>query len=924
MQSIRFDHSSDQQARLLDFIDSETEKIFMVIGAEEISLSEFMRCHTKTALEKGSIFVFRYDIWPREHSRHFLYRWLAETASGQACQDTRAWADFVEANPQLKTQLGLLKTGDQRPLEVRFLEAIRFVAEKLSTEQSLLLNLAPLSVSHDPTLVDFFQSILRLLPAKTKIIITQCEKDILAQQDDFCPSNRITVDSTVPGDTERLLERYYRCYHDNGINGRLMRALVYMAQPLSTHELSLFTGITEDETRTALASADFEAMLVPHGQSCSRLAYPRLLFPREETIQDSMADDMADLNQIALSHYLDRLSRQPDSSVAISHSLCVSRLTEPDTLATQALNSYHAKLELGAGEISEMELQRALTCIDPAEDKTRARLLLALAEVRETIGRNRDALEVLETAIGLLKKTGRRTDLQIAFELKGRVAFALRDIEMAQKAFKDALRLARELKQAALIADILSQSGYLNFSIQKLDVAEKEYQEALEQYRSLSGANPDQSRRGMASQWSNLGHVAYACGDFEKAENCHQKATEIYLDLADKKQVANQWGYLGHTYFAARDYTKAVNAYERAAEHDESVGNPLMAAQRYANMGHAMYARREPREAQRFFETALEKYKTLGNANGEAAQYSNLGLVKGDQGEYSRAVDYFNQAKDIYEEKGDQINAVTQMIRLGHVRRGQNDFKAAKQHYKEAMERYHIFDYQLGEADTAMELGQVNVALNEWNEANEHFNRAIGIFAELGHKEKEAMCLVLMAQVRKAQGDMDDSLVIFNDAVELYKQMENPLGLANVSFQIGLLHFDQKRYDVAEAHYRDALVTFKEKEDREGEANVLANLGTLHYQTEAFGQAITELETALDILRMMQHPVGLAGVLVNLSFVHEARQDYSDACTCLKEARDLYQKMKLPKEVNMIEKRLTDLEHQADLSLARIRREILC
>ena len=182
----------------------------------------------------------------------------------------------------------MLKTSDQRPLEVRFLEAIRFVAEKLSAEQTLLLNFAPLTITHDPTLVDFFKSILRLLPSKTKMIINQCEKDVLAQQDDFCPSNRIKVNGAVPGGMETLLERYYQCYHDNGINGRLIRALVYMAQPLSTNELSLFTGISEDETRAALTSADFEAMVVPDGQACLRLAYPRLFFPQEETIRRSL------------------------------------------------------------------------------------------------------------------------------------------------------------------------------------------------------------------------------------------------------------------------------------------------------------------------------------------------------------------------------------------------------------------------------------------------------------------------------------------------------------------------------------------------------------------------------------------------------------------------------------------------------------
>ena len=923
MSSVCNAHSPEQRTRFDDFVDSATEKVFMVVGTEEVGLRKFMRRYEEAAAEKGGILILQYNIWPWEHSRHFLYRWIAETASGQACREPQAWTDFIEANPRLKSQLALLTARDQRVLEVRFLEAIRFIAEKLGAEQTLLLNIAPLAILPDPTLVDFFKSILRLLPPKTKMIINQCENDVLAQQEDFCPSNRINVNGVDPGDTKTVLDRYYRCYHDNGNTGRLMRAMVYMAHPLSFDELSLFTGIPEDKTRAALASADLASMVEADGQACLRIAYPRLFFPRDEAILRTLSEDMADVDQRALAYYQDRLSSQPDASAAIGHSLGVFRLTGANAMATQALISYRSKLALGAGEMSEMELQRALEQIDPAQDEIRGRLLLAFAEVRESQGRNRDALDSLETAIGLLRKTGRRADLQTAFEFKGRAAFALREIEVAQEAFEDALRLARELKKPALIADILSQYGYLHFSIRQLDVAEEKYQEALEQYRGLSGTNPDQSRRGMASQWSNLGHVAYARSDFEQAENYHQQAIDIYTALADEKHIAGQWGYLGHTHFAARDYTKAVNAYERAAEHDESAGNPIMAAQRYANMGHSMYARREPDEANRFFETALEKYKAQGNASGEAAQYSNLGLVKGDQGEFDRAVEYFNQAMHIYEELGDQINAVTQMIRLGHVRRGQNDLKAAKQHYNDAMERYHTLDYQLGEGDTAMELGQVNVALNEFVEADEHFQRAKDIFAKLGHIEKEAMCQMLLAQVRKAQGDMDASLFIFNDASALYKQMGNPLGVANASFQIGLLHFDQQRYDPAEQNYRDALSTFQEKEDREGEANVLANLGTLHFQTKAFDQASDELKAALSLLRKMQHPFGLAGVLVNLSFVHEAQQNYSEAHDCLKEALELYHKMKLSQEAKTIEKRLTDLEQQADQSLARMRGEVL-
>lgn len=918
MPPIRSAHESKQMVRVSDFIDSETEKVFMVIGAEEIGLEKFMRRQTEALLEKNSLFVFRYDIWPQEHSRHFLYRWLAETASGQACRSTEGWAAVNAAHPGLQTQLAMLEGRDQRPLEVRFLEAIRLIAEQMD-DATLLLQMVPLVVTHEPALVDFFKSILRVLPPKTKMIIYQCKNDVMAAESDFCPSNRIAVNGTKPGETQNLMTRYYHCYHDDDINGALIRTLVYLTYPLSIHELSVFTGVSEDKARAALASEVFEGMLVAHGDERIRLAYPRLFYPRDEIVRKALAEDRTEMDKNVLAYYRNLLDSQPDALAALGHSLGVYRSTDAQMAADQALASYGRKLALGAGEMGEMELQHALEQLDSSEEP-RGRLLLALGEVREALSRYHHSLETLKVAVDALREKGHRTDLQKALELKGRSAFALRDMETARDAFDEALVLARALERSDLIADILSQSAYLEFSMQHLDTAETQYREALEQYRTLETGNPELSCRGMASQWSNIGHVAYARGDFEQAEACHLKAMEIYEPLADEKRIACQWGYLGHTYFAARNYEKAINAYARAAEHDENAGDSIMAAQRYANMGHTMYARRESEKAEKLFKSAMDRYRAMGNATGEAAQLSNLGLVKGDQGAFDEAVDYFSRARKMYEELGDHLNVMIQVMRLGHVRRGQHDFKAAKEHYRNAMERCHELDYGMGEADAAMELGQVNMALENFGEADADFTRARELFAKAGHGEKEAMCLILLSQVNKAQGDMDAAETMLANSGDLYQRMENDLGRANVAFQSGLMHFDQKHYDQAKRHYREALDIFREKGDREGEANLLANLGTLYFETKELDRSLEEFEAALTLLQTMGHRVGLAAVLSNLGFVHEAREDYGKAHGCLKEALNLYREMKMTQEVDMIEKRWETLEHKAGRSLSRMRK----
>lgn len=938
MPSIRSAHASEQQVRLFDFIDSETEKVFMVIGAEEIGLEKFMRRQTEAFLEKEELFVLRYDIWPQEHSRHFLYRWLAETASGMACQDAKRWAALIAAHPDLQTRLALLEGRDRRSLEMRFLEAIRFIAEKME-EANLVLNMLPLVTTHESAIVDFFKWILRMLPAKSKMIICQCTNDVMAAQGDFCLSNRITVNVTDPGESLNLLTRYHNCYQDEEINGKLMRAIVHLAYPLTIQELSIFTGVPEEKAMAALASKAFEDILATHGDERIRLAYPRLFCSHDETVREDLAEDRADMDKRVLNYYRDQLGSKPEAFVVLGHSIGVYRSADTRITVDHALAGYGPKLALGAGEIGEMELQLALEKLDSGTnqvsdsefshdlgydpDENRGRLLLALGEVKETLNRNHDALAVLNEAIEVLLKSGLRTDLQKAFELQGRSAFALRDMETARNAFKEALAVAVELGRTDLIADILSQSAYLEFSVRQLDTAEKQYQESLEQYRLLEDLNPDMSYRGKALQWSNLGHVAYARGDFDQAEAHHLKAIEIYKTLENDKMIASQWGYLGHTYFATGNYEKAINAYERAVEHDENAGEPLMAAQRYANMGHTMYAQRDPAMAETLFKTAMDRYKALGDGVGEAAQLSNLGLVKGDQGEFDEAVDYFRRAKDMYEELGDRMNVVIQIVRSGHVCRGKNDLKAAGQHYRNAMDRYRELDYGLGEGDAAMELGQVDMALENFGEAVVNLNHAREIFAKLGHGEKETVCLILLAQAYKIQGNIDAADTILSQAYSLCQKMGNDLGRANVAFQSGLLHFEQKHYNRAERHYRESLQIFREKIDKEGEANLLANLGTLYYETNELDRAKEKFEAALTLLREIGHPVGLAGILVNLSFIHETREDFESTHNCLNEALDLYQKMKMTEETGIIETRLATVQHKIELSLKRMREEVL-
>ena len=92
-------------------------------------------------------------------------------------------------------------------LTTRFLEAIRFIVPKLEPAQRVILGIVPLTEIKDQIFVDFFSAILRMLPAQAKLIVGQCENDILVRQSDFCPSNRLEADGAGQQEIDQTCSR---------------------------------------------------------------------------------------------------------------------------------------------------------------------------------------------------------------------------------------------------------------------------------------------------------------------------------------------------------------------------------------------------------------------------------------------------------------------------------------------------------------------------------------------------------------------------------------------------------------------------------------------------------------------------------------------------------------------------------------------
>jgi tetratricopeptide (TPR) repeat protein len=911
----------DKHAVVSEFLASDTQKIYMVIGSDPSALCDFVDESCAIAASREENRVFRYEIWEGEHSRHFLFRWLWDTVSGAAYCGSGKWSDISQSAPQLIQQLHLLVEKDIRPLEIRFMEAIRFIAAHLAPGERIVLYFAPKTALQDKVLVDFFQAVLRVIPLHVKMLIAQGTEDVLAGKADFCPSNRLILTAADEKAGKRIPERYLAFLESGSMSGRVLRILAHQVHPVELELLASITGESESSLSEILRSPEMKELVEPVSDNAFRLRCPQAL--PAETVHNGQREGQDSLDRQALDYYRTRLSQEsPHYMDVLCHSVCLHRIEDPQIMYRHVQDTCMRKLRMGGGDVCELEISRALSFLGEEQTHMKAELLVRLGEVREARQRNQEAMEALDPAIEILRSLGSLEDLQFALEIKGRAAFAIRETDTSKTALEESLRTARQMGRDDLAADILSQIGYLHFSLRQLTEAEARYRESLELYWKLAEADEAKGRKGAASQWSNLGHTSYAKGDLAAAEAHHRKALEMFESLGEAQASANQWGYLGHTFFAAHSYEKAIQAYERAAETEEKLGKPEKAAQRYANVGHSMYAQRKADLARRSFQKALDTYAQLGNLEGKAAQLSNLGLVEGDQGEYEPAVDYFNQAALLYRELGDAIGETAQIVRVGHVRRAQQHYDDAIQQYESALRRYRDMSYPMGEGDTLVEMGQLHVEKKDWQKARGCFEDAKALFAKLSHREKEALCLMLMANADKGRGEAEAAMSAMQQAMELYKQEDNLLGVANVVSQMGLLHYEQQHFEDAERLYQESLAAFRKKQDVEGEANLLSNLGTLYYQTDKLGKAREHYEKALSLLREMNHPAGIAGLLINFSFISEKEGKLDEARAQLEEAKEIYQHLHVSDQSGAIDRRIATLEDKARKSLEQMRAEL--
>lgn len=239
--------------------------------------------------------------------------------------------------------------------------------------------------------------------------------------------------------------------------------------------------------------------------------------------------------------------------------------------------------------------QAALRWIEAAQlyekagqPRQQSEALAQLSQAYQAIGQYRKALESLESALTLARKSDDRTQIASVLGSLGNAYIAVGPADQAQRYLSEGLGMARELGSSALAAAILNNLGNLFASHQK-------YRQALEAYRESRLLAEKAGKRALAARaLTNAAMASLQDGQYPESRALLDKALSEMRGLGASHDQAYGWINLGLACHDLRPHLpdardallqRAFQAFHEATSLAEALGNPRAASYAWGYLG---------------------------------------------------------------------------------------------------------------------------------------------------------------------------------------------------------------------------------------------------------------------------------------------------------------------------------------------------
>ncbi len=182
----------------------------------------------------------------------------------------------------------------------------------------------------------------------------------------------------------------------------------------------------------------------------------------------------------------------------------------------------------------------------------------------------------------------------------------------------------------------------------------------------------------------HLGYLAQASGQLEEALSTFQHAVEEVKSAGDRRSEGMLLASVGNALSPLGRLDEAEEFYDRALAVDDEVGNRYAAAAALACRAEIHRARGRPEAARADLERALEVYREFGERRHEGMALLDLGVILQEQGQFADARARLELALARYREFGSRPFQASALLALGDLEREQGRLLDARRNYEQA------------------------------------------------------------------------------------------------------------------------------------------------------------------------------------------------------------------------------------------------
>ena len=441
--------------------------------------------------------------------------------------------------------------------------------------------------------------------------------------------------------------------------------------------------------------------------------------------------------------------------------------------------------------------------------KLEASLLQALGRVNWILGNTDKALEYMQKDLEINENLGDSLGCCRAHESLGTALFSLGRYSEAVTHHTKQNARAQGVDQR----EAISALHRLGQALVKL----KKYPDALKAYKdSLKLAKEVGDNSLTARAFSHLGSTHIIAGEVDKAIMWHHHHLSFAKEIQSKQEEAEAYGHLGRACFHKSNYEQSMMFYQQLLSVAVQLNNLVLKARAYGGMGQANKSMGNLWHAQSCREQQLKISKDLGDAESQLAALNQLGHIHKAAGKLSQAMQCYTECLELAQKVKDRAAEGKAYANLGGCHMTLGSYRDAVRYYQLELVISRERVDRASEAATLGHLGSAFLALDSRQAAQDHMQQSLALAEEIGDKEVQCLALSNLGNYYTSAKRHAEALPCLEKALQLSQELKDAAMESKVCHNLGLSHEGLGHYRQAIQYYQHDFMVAKEAQDKEG------------------------------------------------------------------------------------------------------------